>query len=56
MDKLVTNSLADSVKIVLISQFFFFRFLIKSNILYAAMPPEIISSIFLLFKLPINFI
>ena len=46
MERLVTNSFADSVRIVLISQFFFFKFRIKSNILYAAIPPDIISNIF----------
>jgi hypothetical protein len=47
MDKGVTNSLALSVKIVLIFAPLFFSDLIISQLLYAEMPPQIIKSTFL---------
>ena len=50
IDKGVTNSFALFVKIVFISQPFFFKILIVSRLLYAAIPPQIINNIFLSFK------
>ena len=49
-DKGVTNSLPLLVRIVLIFALFFLSNLIKSNDLYAAIPPPIIIKIFLFFN------
>ena len=50
MDKGVTKFLALFVRIVFILTFLFFRFLIISKLLYAAIPPDITRSIFFLNK------